>query len=72
MLNKIPEQRPSADDILQHDWFKIRESHITTTPFMDAKDQEEMGRSTMGDIFNKNLTSAFTDRSESINGSLLN
>jgi len=39
---------------------------------MDAKDQEEMGRSTMGDIFNKNLTSAFTDRSESINGSLLN
>ena len=63
---------PSADEILQHDWFKIRESKITTTPFMDAKDQEEIARMTMGDIFNKNLTSAFTDRSESVSGSFLN
>jgi len=39
---------------------------------MDAKDQEEIARMTMGDIFNKNLTSAFTDRSESVSGSFLN
>ena len=55
MINKNPDQRPSADEVLKHDWFKIRVSHMTNIPFLAASDQQEQSRMTMGDIFQKNL-----------------
>jgi serine/threonine protein kinase len=36
MIIKNPEHRPSADEILKHDWFKIRDSTISNVPFLAA------------------------------------
>ena len=75
MINKDPLQRPSANQILEHSWFKIRESNLSKTPFLAASDAAEQSRMTMGDIFNKNLQSTVTDFSDergSISGSFLN
>ena len=55
MINKDPTKRPSANEVLEHDWFKIRVSSLTNHPFIAAADQQDMSRMTMGDIFNKNL-----------------
>ena len=42
---------------------------MTNMPFIEATDQDDMARMTMGDIFNKNMDSLITDRTESLSGS---
>ena len=38
MINKDPKKRPSANEVLNHDWFKIRVSNLTNLPFIAASD----------------------------------
>lgn len=41
---------------------------MTNMPFIEAEDQREIARMTIGEIFNKNMDSNITDRTDSLTG----